>query len=151
MAPRPPSARHATPCVGLVGTGRAGTPRRCQDSWARDARARPAVVQDSPGPGLACRQRTAPQRAVIRRAMTGRASTGRHPPGHDGPLPNGPSSQRARHARRIRSGQRPSAARPPGVGKPPNGQLSAAPLAGVWSVEDRSKRQLLGNARAADR
>jgi len=35
--------------------------------------------------------------------------------------------------------------------RPPNGQLSAAPLAGVWSVEDRSKRQLLGNARAADR
>jgi len=34
--------------------------------------------------------------------------------------------------------------------KQPNGQLSAAPLAGVWSVEDAEQRQLPGNARAAD-
>jgi len=33
---------------------------------------------------------------------------------------------------------------------PPNEQLSAAPLAGVWSVEDNGERQLPGNARAAD-
>ena len=33
---------------------------------------------------------------------------------------------------------------------PANVQLSAAPLAGVWSVEDNGKRQLPGNARAAD-
>ena len=33
----------------------------------------------------------------------------------------------------------------------PNGQLSAAPLAGVCSVEDDGTRQLPGNARAADR
>jgi len=35
------------------------------------------------------------------------------------------------------------------VGKPPNVQLSAAPLAGVWKVEDGGRRQLPGNARAA--
>jgi len=34
--------------------------------------------------------------------------------------------------------------------KRPNGQLSAAPLAGVCRVEDASRRQLPGNARAAD-
>jgi len=34
--------------------------------------------------------------------------------------------------------------------KPPNGQLSAAPLAGVWRVEDGEERQLRGNARVAD-
>jgi len=32
----------------------------------------------------------------------------------------------------------------------PNGQRSAAPLAGVWRVEDGEERQLPGNARAAD-
>ena len=32
----------------------------------------------------------------------------------------------------------------------PNEKLSAAPLAGVWSVEDVGERQLPGNARAAD-
>ena len=32
----------------------------------------------------------------------------------------------------------------------PKVQLSAAPLAGVWRVEDRSTRQVPGNARAAD-
>ena len=129
-----------------------GTPRRLPDARARDARARPAVVrthrardsrarpavvQDSPGPGLAC-------------APTDRAPTGRHPPGHHGPLPNGPSSQRARHARRA--GRLPTIHRRPTIcaGKPPNVQLSAAPLAGFWKVEDAGRRQLPGNARAAD-
>ena len=32
----------------------------------------------------------------------------------------------------------------------PNVQLSAAPLAGFWKVEDAGRRQLPGNARAAD-
>ena len=32
----------------------------------------------------------------------------------------------------------------------PNGQLSAAPLAGVWRVENDEERQVPGNARAAD-
>jgi len=33
----------------------------------------------------------------------------------------------------------------------PNAQASAAPLAGVWRVEDGGTRQLLGKVRAADR
>ena len=33
---------------------------------------------------------------------------------------------------------------------PPNGQLSTAPLAGVWSVADVGERQLPGTLRAAD-
>jgi len=36
------------------------------------------------------------------------------------------------------------------IGKQPNGQLSAAPLASVWRVEDGGRRQPPGNARAAD-
>jgi len=124
---------HAPPSSGLAGTGLAGTPRR---------------LPDSPGPGLACRQRAghdgpsserarraALPRAVIRRATPGRSPTGRHPSGH---------------ATRVgRIGCPLCAAFPLGVGKPPNVQLSAAPLAGVWSVADVSRRQLPGNARAA--
>jgi len=33
---------------------------------------------------------------------------------------------------------------------PHNGQRSAAPLAGAWSVEDAEKRQLPGTLRVAD-
>ncbi len=36
------------------------------------------------------------------------------------------------------------------MAKGANVQLSTAPLAGVWRVEDSEERQLLGNARAAD-
>ena len=122
-----------------------GTPRRVWDSWARDARARPAVVrtrghgtrghappwfrtrpaQDSRarqraghhGPSSQRARRAALPRAVIRRATTGRSPTGRHPSGH---------------ATRVgRIGCPLCAAFPLGVGKPPNVQLSAAPLAGV--------------------
>jgi len=97
--------RHAPPSSERAGTGRAGTPRR---------------LQDSPGPGLAC----APtDRSPTGRHPPGHNGTGtprRHPPGHDGPLPNGPSTQRARHARRS-DRRLPSAARPPGVVEPPNG------------------------------
>ena len=103
MAPQTPSARHATPPSGLAGTGRAGTPRRLQDSLGTGLAGTPRRLEDSPGTGLACRQRAGhdgPLSARARRAALQRAVI---PAGHNGPLPNGPSSQRARHARRIQS------------------------------------------------
>jgi len=123
----------------LVGTGHGTTaPIRpaCHAAfgtrWAQDSRARPAVVRTH-------RARDSPARPAVvwtrpardSRAVNGPGTPCRHPSGPRRAGHATPSSHRARHARWLDPApairRRPTSC----AGKPPNVQLSAAPLAGV--------------------